>query len=737
MADLLDRSRPIGDEVEIFLGQTAEQLGHGKDRAIFNYRRWTEILRYPQRTTDFQNRLSLGQVSSHQLIREWLSSRQLSTESESEASTPEPYVPIADQVPVGGSSYDERLANLLLFEFSQPKTGTPPILWLAELQHFRQQAALYASCRRLARQCFDAGQSQSAGAQSTNHYERYRPPYGASLDPCFWLEREGRAGGLPFYLWDVKKRETREVQNIIEESGKLPEYMAVSHTWGRWRKSAKKAPWISFKGVKWKIPQNERFEVSQLPELLQNSPCEYVWLDLLTIPQQKFPKKMFKIQQKEISRQAVIFRNATTVVAWLNDIPTWSVMPVAVRYMSLNFWHHAMKREGHLEQVSSLRSEASAAASQFTELCEKNEKQNRDPNSRQPNAWFTSLWTLQETCLRPDMRLCNKNWEPLTVATGVPVALNDLVALMTVTITFRGRPEHEPVAIQELTRLFQKTELHYLLQLSQLSVITMANQRHCTSRRAEAIMSAIGATSWFVAEIKEDVDDNDGEDKKVSVNDEDLDEVMQEPEEKDLVIDLYPFVFVNEVRSRLGDGAFFSSTPVGWEFHYVLYKYCSEKRTKSGNFEALGSLLPFGPGAHTLAFDIQSNQFVDQHPALSTWTIQRSGHVHITQVGIVSSSITSEPLTEKIDCILAAPSPNVDDNRVVVQNPAELHEWIHSYKPWSPNFAICTGYSSLASRGIILKQMKPGTLLKIGSYWQMSPPKYELPASQEVNWLVM
>jgi hypothetical protein len=44
--------------------------------------------------------------------------------------------------------------------------------------------------------------------------------------------------------------------------------------------------------------------------------------------------------------------------------------------------------------------------------------------------WFTSQWTLQEACLRPDMLLWDSNWNILEVMPGVPVALEDVIALM-------------------------------------------------------------------------------------------------------------------------------------------------------------------------------------------------------------------------------------------------------------------------------------------------------------------
>ena len=46
------------------------------------------------------------------------------------------------------------------------------------------------------------------------------------------------------------------------------------------------------------------------------------------------------------------------------------------------------------------------------------------------DGWFSSLWTLQEICLRPDMWLCNAGFEFFAVDNGaVLVAFNALVAL--------------------------------------------------------------------------------------------------------------------------------------------------------------------------------------------------------------------------------------------------------------------------------------------------------------------
>jgi Heterokaryon incompatibility protein (HET) len=700
--------RPLGDQIELFLGQTASEHGYDSTRASYNRDRWLELFRDPNKLSNFLSSLSLCQLSSHELLREWLNERLEDSEFELEARAAQSLFESERNAKGSGTppSYHYQLARLLSFEFSYPAEGTPVDLFLAELQQFRRDAALYASCQRVARRCCLAAISE----RDPNRTERpRRPPYGASIEPCSWLGRRDLANDLPYYLWDVKYKRTRIVKDIIAASARSPEYVAISHTWGRWIKED--APWISLPNVPWKIPQNEKFDVSELPQLLERFPCEYIWLDLLTIPQEDSPEDMVKIQQGEIARQAAIFRNASSAVAWLKDIQNWSALPSTIRYLSFNFLRNFSINEANRAALSFLLSDASTAADNFIELLDPHKDEKRDPNQRKPNPWFTSLWTLQEVCLRPDMWLCNSNWEFLAVSDDTPLALNDIVALSLVNSTIPSLAAQAPIGVRELTRLFRITGLQNLLQLSQLSIITMGNERHCTSRRAEAIMSAIGVTDWFR-------DFNDQSDNN-------------------LVLDLYPLPFVNEVRVKVGSATFFSSTPLGWEFHYVLYKFCSDKRTKGWKFEELGSLLPFGPGAHTVAWEVESNPHMLEHPALKTWTIENSGCVHIKKAGVISSSLTNGARGGQLRCILAAPSAEGDENKLTVQQDADLHEWIRSYKPYSPNFAVCLLHSSLASRGILLKQMEPGILLKVGNYWQYEPPGYEMPEIQEVDWLVM
>jgi hypothetical protein len=713
--DHSSRSRSLGEQVELLNGAPTQPQAPHETRASLNRIQWLDILRDSTKQRKFLLLLSVGQLSSHQLLQEWLTGRCDNPEFDADARDAERAFNAEHQSgytsrPSHPHAYHYHLAKLLYSEFSYPGEGTPIELHLAILFQIRKDAAIYASCQRLATSYYQTHASLVQQGCTVKRQAGCLTPYGASVEPCFWLELGAiEHGSLPFYLWDVREKRTREVREIAITKGAIPDYVAISHTWGRWMREHD--PPVQLANVPWKIPQNERFRVEDLPEILQSLPFDYIWLDLLTIPQDGLSDELVVIQQTEIGRQATIFRNAIQVIAWLHDVHSWSALREIIRYLSLKFLVNSPSRMVDTDILTSSLNTASEDAGPIPELLFKSEDKKKVYSLQwKPNAWFTSLWTLQETCLRPDMLLSTADWQMLENSEGVPVALNDIVALCSVN-TRQYPTATQPVGVQELRQLISKTGLENLLQLSQLSIITMGNGRHCLERRAEAIMSAIGVTKWFGGTSKEQREEN-------------------------LVIELYPLPFVEEVRKRVGSAAFFSSTPVGWEFHYVLKKFCSEKRTKKRKFEELGSLLPFGPGAHNIAFDIESNPHMVEHPALESWQIKESGCVRISLAGIVSSSCENQATTP-LRCIIVAPSPENDENALVTKHDANLHAWVHSYKPDSPNFAVCLLHSHLASRGILLRQMEPGILLKVGSYWQMERPGYVMPESQMVDWLVM
>ena len=660
-------------------------------RAKANPALWKkEILGNPERSDEFKATLSASQLSSHQIFEEWMSYRAQNAAFDGEAIRA-----IKTKLPYPSNSYHERIVALLNIEFNYPAENTPLELFSSNLEETRRSALCYASCQRIASACYKSipFSSPEKAALAVQDLFKYRPKFGASLSPCPWLTEQT---GMPYYLWDVENEQTREVTDIITKIRSRPKYVAISHTWGRWIKTTE--PWVELTNVPWKIPQNSKIEVQNLPTILRKLGCQYVWLDLLTIPQEESSPTMLQRQKIEISRQALIFQNADKSIAWLNDIKSWNGITISLEWLCLKFLRHQSEEN---ELLDSILEVTSKKANSHIELCNKPKFETVVPR-RSPNPWFTSLWTLQEACLRPDMWLCNEEWEFILLWNCIPVTLCDIVALLFVNSHLFA--SKVPIGVGELNRLFMETRMIGLLQLSRTSIMTMGNQRECLQRRAEAIMSAIGATEWF----------------KTSAED---------TREHDLVFELYPLDFVNEVREKMGSAAFFSSTPLGWEFQTVLRKFCIQ--TYLGELEVLGSMLPFGWGAENLAFESSSHMV--EHSSVKTWLIEKSGTVRMTQVGLVSSS--KETYETSMNCILAAPSQDSGWKKVEVRN-VNLHEWIRLYNPQMPNFAVCLLHSRIASRGIVLKEVRNGVFIKVGCYWQMEAPQ-TVPLDIQVDWLVL
>jgi len=705
----------LGAQIEVFV-KTLPNI-QAVERKLVPEEYWLiHILREPDIGDKFRSSLSRAQLTSHNLLEEWISLRITDKPSDLDAKAAmirakaeqrESRKDGESSSTPGPQSYHYHLARLFHSEFTPPSELTPPRLYHAILQQQRRDAAVYASCHRIASSYYEQICTVNQDAEDLSIPYINELPF----DPCPWLEHHAKdLASLPFYLWDIRKRRTVEVETLISYIGTIPEYVAISHTWGRWADMNSKL--VKIDGVPWKILPNTRFSVDDLPNQLEKLPYDYVWLDLLTIPQQELNDEQKQRQKREIARQASIFRSAKVAIAWLNDVTKWANLPTVMQYTSLKFLRESHLQKLDVEKINNLLTQAAKDKSVHTELINAPVGSPSFQTHPQPNSWLTSLWTLQETCLRPDMLLCTKNWDILHLSPGILISLSDIIAMFHVLARMQpqGHLDHtDPAGVVELARLVRDTDLLHLPNQSRLSIITAGNFRHCTERRAEAIMSAIGVTDWF-------------EHNPLNTH------------EEDLVLELYPLPFVKEIRKKIGSVTFFSATPLGWEFHYVLRKFCSNKRMKKFKFEDLGSLLPFGPGATNITFDLDANMHMDAHTAVENWQIEPNGCVRITSAGIISANNNSQA---KIQCILAVPSADTDENQLCILQNHDLNTWLKSYKPFSPNYAVCLTYSALSSRGIILKEMKPGIMLRIGNYWQMEPPSYPMPASQEVDWLVM
>lgn len=258
-------------------------------------------------------------------------------------------------------------------------------------------------------------------------------PLGATPDPCPWLGLKPNGLHTPHYLWDVKQHCTI----IPSKLGRRLTYLAISHTWGRWEIGGKAR---RIGGVPWAVPQNSRFDVRKLPYLLTRLPfrAAHIWIDLLCIPQDNSRPRFEAIKRQEISRQASIFSGAACAMAWLNDVADWRGLRQALEWLSIRYcrlFNSGLSTRGcnrdmgvTEEVLEKMLNSATSKVDTSIGLCDatrtseelvvlKPDQVINDATRisdgavvlRDQSSWFSSLWTLQEGFLRPDMLLCNSN----------------------------------------------------------------------------------------------------------------------------------------------------------------------------------------------------------------------------------------------------------------------------------------------------------------------------------------
>lgn len=435
---------------------------------------------------------------------------------------------------------------------------------------------------------------------------------------------------LPFYLWDVASRRTVEVHKLSFR----PLYMCISHTWGRWIIEGM----ARLYGVPWSIPLNSRIDVQSLPETLHaaNFPVQFIWLDLVCIPQGHHDPSR---QAEEIAKQSDIFANAIACVAWLNDVRSWDRLMPAITWLGLSYLQHHSGL--HFPDVGNyletLQNEAddgndlfqkivfpshSAAGAQFrlnnTALGPTEEKigfhaeyccsrsiteclAGRRLCAASSSSggirdfadifgfpdWISSLWTLQEACLFPNMSLAASDFTFLQTPRKLHITLDSLIALRDLVEAGTTR------SAKQLLFCFPKQ----FGNSSPMDVMLMGNERQCSGQRAPAIMSVIGATEWYDAQIKAP---------------------GETPGEGDIVLGKYPLAFVREAAAKIG--------PL---FHGTCPLDCIES--------SIGAMLPFFEGDDNSATFPFQYTYPRKDASHDAWQITSNGAVVIKSAVIIAT----------------------------------------------------------------------------------------------------
>ena len=694
--------------------------------------------------------LSPIQRSAHKVLEDWWAAKYCSAElldavrlflaqnRNSEESLPEPESEkVAKTVMAEKSYYHQVCFYLFLLEFN-PRSWEPNTRWfsLKRLSDARFNAGCLATAQVLSYKTLLPDRNYNGST-----YPNIVPFVNLSADDETYNEK-------PRWLWSVDLRETIYVPSLPS----CPPYTCISHTWGRWRKTTS----VPVNGVReWLVPENELYDVCDLPQKLSQLPFGYVWLDLFCIPQDDSTRA-----DEEIARQTAIFRNCETCIAWMHDVESWDDVKHGVHWLSLQYLKIADKVTN--SHIPNERLQGSTTISE--EFPPSLLHQRKDPNmdnhslskqnpsldksSREylnqwePSTWFSSLWTLQEAILCPRIELYSKDWCRLEDNLGAAIPLVSFILFLYVAFQGEGGEDdifdydidnntligyqHSldrvpkvdktsiPTSVRHLHEFGLRTRVYNLLLVSSpVSIIFNANARRCTGDRAPAIMSAIGVTNWYTDRLKA------GRSCQETV--------------ADLVLGTYPLDFVQEASKRSG-ACFFETS-----FLEPRRRFEQTLRTR----KAVGTMLPFSAANRRWwrkfgPPEIGRTGLVD-HPAVSQWVIGRTGTVEIKLAGILCSTQCTE--THRIigSLLLFEERTDMEDGLT-----DDLHARLRELAGARTVHAVVLYQDGLIQHGTLLWQEEhtledgPSCLVRIGMYWnEVQSVVPEMAPESSVDWLVL
>lgn len=602
----------------------------GWKTAIASWKLFRE--KYESNAQEFRQYLSDAQHASYLLLDDWWHSRYCTTrDMASFKNSHDDLFSITSTSPPTSSSfpyswkynslYHKLCLDLFMREF-HPMEWEPfePQSFLSILMGSRKKATKEAISMRFA---YFALQEQPKPSLSDTFpaYPRY------ARDKQLWRENEyfnepaqdGIAREIwklvdkispdPRYLWDVRAKKTIRVDQHH------PEYVCISHTWGRW--TVKPPSHVSIPGVPWKVLENTLYNVRDLPNMLLKFKYKFIWLDLFCLPQDESPE-----HRAEVANQTAIFHRAKNCIAWLNDVETWDGTKAAMDYLGMKYLRTSATDPELAVSDKRLKYSIATAADQSLELMKANDE---------PSTWFSSLWTLQEAALCPDLQLCTRNMELLVDKTGTPISLSTLMAILSLLRTSRRDQMAEfpsippfdivPESVSKLFLLGKTTKLEWLLEhLSPMDIMVTSNTRTCKRSRAVAIMNALGVLDWYKADSEAGKSGSDGEEEK-------------------LVLDTFPIEFVREAARKYGALFYTAAKSVN--------SYRVQKHEGLWGFPDvhIGSMMPFAEThgwytSVTNAVTVPAIQRKD-HETVASWHINENGSVRIRSAGIVSCSSDS------------------------------------------------------------------------------------------------
>lgn len=702
-------------------------------------------------SSSFFGALSAAQRTSFELLQDWWDSsysdpdvlRAARGYMESRRDEENYSAPFDDKEVIRGTCMDTSLYHadcfrLFCHEF-HPRSWEPftSHRCIMSVTYQRQQASLTAISQRFAHTVVN---SHSARSRLPIGRPYVRP---ARLDNK-WFEKVDREDqDRPFYLWDAVQRRTIEVGEVC------PEYICISHTWGRWRIKDKMA---ELPGVGWLVPENTLYDVRDLPDMLGRLGDRYIWFDLFCIPQIRGDKRA----EIEISRQAAIFRHATRCIAWLNQCPSFDGVIAALRWLSFRFVKMTTMDAKISADVDRALEMLATAATSPIELvtCD------LDTQDVQADPWFTSLWTLQETALCPEIELYSRDWQRLgmdaedtlnltTLAVFVSTAYHYCLPGTHTDVPFSQRdeffrqvsPVHKegksvdsirdyPPGVRSLMVLVFVTQLdQVLIELSPMRLLSTLGRREYRDRdRAPAIMSAIGVNDWYKERLLGSASAAGSTQDTMLFGNVSLD-------------------FVREAARKIG-GPFYTGSTTALD----LDGSAEAGRGPGGFVGGRGTMIPIshisaGHSVGTVAGVLPAEGFVDprNHPSVAGWTIHGDASVGIKSVGIAAFSGTQAPVEcEMLRLEYASNEPGGprSTEKFDTSSPTDFSRQLaRVVGRGAVMYAVALSQSEQHQTGVLLVKLpnverldSRERLVKVGSYYSVGLLE---PSSTEVDWLVL
>ncbi|KAL2822277.1 hypothetical protein BDW59DRAFT_163867 [Aspergillus cavernicola] len=594
-----------------------------------------------------------------------------------------------DMIESMDASYHRRLAKLYAYELLPSASSTD--------MDIRASASSIAAYERIG---FHAWMHVSSGTDGSTPDPRsfllsknsklkdWPRPIPMTLNPCHWLE-DNESDGLPAYLWDIKLSCTVKTAEISRDEIR---YAIVSHTWGRLREGYAME---SVYGVPWRVPKITCYDVKKLPQMIMDAGFSesYIWLDLFCIPQEMSIDWQLRICKDELPRQLAIFRNASIAVIWLNDVSSWDKTQGVVAWLGLRCLSGEPEGSARYKGLCDLDEALDVArrsASYPCDLLIENIIVEEEVQETIPPAWFTSLWTLQEITIRPDMILLDKHWRPLAVGNKLLLTMDSLLSL----VGENSGVEDTPKGVATLISVYKDRHIGSMGRDNRLNPFLLGAHRVSTSPRAPAIMSAVGATAWFRGRTLEQ---------------------FQSPEEADqLVLGIYPLDFVKEF-CDLSGAAFFSC----WTNIATLVMHEDTGIEPAPGYPLRGTMLPFMPIPVDLLEGFiesppDSVHKVD-HPSVRSWRVQSNGGVILPTVAIIASNSMELQISCELQCVIRSNHPENTTSRDAFVFQLPIHDWIRGF--CGQAHAICTMFSLKQMAGIILHRVKiSDPFIKAGAF---------------------